>query len=344
MMEIIPEKKKRGRKAKPKVEVSPTIINDNIHPKKRGRKPKGGKVVDNLTKSENLPPSKINIILHLKCNINDLSNNDSELLENFQFSESKLNEINYTPIDNKSHKNILNNDTTSNDTTSNDIASNDIANNDITSNDIASNNNNIETENANDNNSINNMKSIWKKLDNLSNNLHSNNISDKKSSCFFCTYEFDNNPIYIPKYELNGVYHVYGCFCSPECACGFLMNEQQIDNATRFERYYLLNYLYCKIYSYTKNIKPAPSPYYMLDKYYGNLSIQEYRKLLKNERLLLIVDKPLLRILPELHEDTDDFLLNNKGINSISSNKYIVNKNNREKTKNEIMNKQFNLH
>ena len=46
----------------------------------------------------------------------------------------------------------------------------------------------------------------------------------------------------------------------------------------------------------------------MLNKYYGNLSIQEYRSLLKNERLFLIVDKPLTRILPELHEDNDEFI------------------------------------
>ena len=59
------------------------------------------------------------------------------------------------------------------------------------------------------------------------------------------------------------------------------MNEKNIDSSTRFERYHLLNFLYCKIYNYSKNIKPAPSPYYTLDKYYGNLSIQEYRKLLK---------------------------------------------------------------
>ena len=50
----------------------------------------------------------------------------------------------------------------------------------------------------------------------------------------------------------------------------------------------------------------------MLDKYYGNLSIQEYRSLLKTERLFLIVDKPLTRILPEFHEDNDDYILNNK--------------------------------
>ena len=68
---------------------------------------------------------------------------------------------------------------------------------------------------------------------------------------------------------------------------------------------------YLKTNDYKKNIKPAPNPYYMLEKYYGNLSIQEYRSLLRNERLFLIVDKPLTRILPELHEDNDDFILNN---------------------------------
>ena len=63
-----------------------------------------------------------------------------------------------------------------------------------------------------------------------------------------------------------------------------------------------------------KNIKPAPDPFYTLDKYYGNLSIQEYRKLLKHDRLLLVVDKPLTRSLPELHEDNDEFTINNKAL------------------------------
>ena len=36
--------------------------------------------------------------------------------------------------------------------------------------------------------------------------------------------------------------------------------------------------------NYTKNIKPAPNPHYTLEKFYGNLSIQEYRRLLKNAR------------------------------------------------------------
>ena len=183
------------------------------------------------------------------------------------------------------------------------------------------------------------QKSVWKKLTELASNLHTNNISDKRSACFWCTCDFDNPPIYIPKYELNDTYHCYGCFCSPECAVSHLFNEH-IDISTRMERYSLLNHLYCKIYDYNKNIKPAPNPYYLLDKFYGTLSIQEYRKLLKNERLLLVVDKPLTRILPELHEDNDDFLLNQQSIPS--STKFTLRRT-KQPTKKEIFTENFNM-
>ena len=98
---------------------------------------------------------------------------------------------------------------------------------------------------------------------------------------------------------------VYGCFCSPECACAYLKNED-IDNSVKWERYALLNNTYCKIFDYTKNIKPAPNPHYTLDKFYGNLSIQEYRRLLKNQRILMVVDKPMTKILPELYEENNE--------------------------------------
>ena len=101
---------------------------------------------------------------------------------------------------------------------------------------------------------------IWDKLTQLSINLHTNNITDKRSACFWCTYDFDNPPIYIPKFELNNTYQCYGCFCSPECSVSYLFNEH-IDISTRVERYSLLNHIYCKIYNYDKNIKPAPVSY-----------------------------------------------------------------------------------
>jgi len=118
------------------------------------------------------------------------------------------------------------------------------------------------------------------------------------------------------------------------------MNEN-IDSSTKFERYHLFNHIYSKMYDYKKSIKPAPNPYYMLEKYYGNLSIQDYRALLRNERLFLIVDKPLTRILPELHDDNDDFILNNKIIPS-NNNYQLKSRMQRKKpTKNSIMNENF---
>ena len=52
------------------------------------------------------------------------------------------------------------------------------------------------------------------------------------------------------------------------------------------------------------------NPFYLLEKFYGNMTIQEYRKMLKTEHMLLVIDKPLTRILPELHEDNEDIVLN----------------------------------
>ena len=125
----------------------------------------------------------------------------------------------------------------------------------------------------------------------------------KSLHVFGAIYDFDNQSCYIPRYENNGDICGYGSFCRPECAVAYLMKEN-IDDSTKFERYNLLNSVYSKIYEYKNNIKPAPNPHYLLDKFYGNLNIQEYRKLLNSERMLMIIDSPLTRILPELHEDT----------------------------------------
>ena len=255
-------------------------------PKKRGRKPKGGKILSNQNISIEKTITKHNIILHLKCNTNDLNNIFDNDYDGFKFNDQKI-ELKYDNIY--------------------------FENNNL-SNNIEFNNNNDSNEIILDNKFIEN-KNIDKKLNNLIHNFHINNISDKKTACFWCTYNFSNPPIYIPKNIVNNSYDVYGCFCSPECACAFLMNEN-IDDSIKFERYYLLNNIYCKIYEYSKNIKPAPCPYYLLDKYMGNLTIQEYRKLLQNERLLIVLDKPITPILPELFLENDDFILNNKSIAS----------------------------
>ena len=264
--------------------------------KKRGRKPKGGKIVKKkVVKSEE--NNLNNIILHLKCSIDDVINYD--------FDNNDLIKLS---IFNKKKKNIK-------------------------FKEFKSNNNNDNNNNDDDDDNIiikkkeNNIKDIWNKLRKLKYDFH-NNVNYKKSNCFWCTCSFINNPIFIPK-RVNNKYEVYGCFCSPECAVAYLLNEKISDNVL-WERYSLLNNLYSKIYDYKKNIKPAGNPYYLLDNFYGNLSIQEYRQTLSNNRIYFVVDKPKTKLMPELYEDNNDLpmiyndILNKKP----TKNKYVLKRNN----------------
>ena len=267
-------------------------------PKKRGRKPKGGKLISKPVLNKNTNVEISNVILHLKCSRNDINNDFfSNNIESYEFKNSII----------QNTFKLKKNEDTENLSHSLD-----------------------ETTNSS-------SKIIDEKLRKLQLNLHTNNISDKKSACFWCSYEFDTLPIYIPKYKLNNSYQVYGCFCSPECAVAYLM-EENIDSSSKFERYTLLNNIYSKVYNYNKNIKPAPNPFYTLEKYYGNLNISEYRKLLEFDRLFFVVDKPLTRNMPEIHEDNSEFLLKS---NTISKNTLTMKKNKSKINKNSILNEKF---
>lgn len=246
-------------------------------PKKRGRKPKGGKIIQPADSAQASTPPLPTIILHLKCSLKDLQQTQPDAIESYNANTSTYSVVNNTSA-------VIPICTPCEPTSTNEDAKQD-------------------------------MKETWKKLKQLEQDLHVNNVYNKRSACFWDTCEFDNPPIYIPKHVVNGSYQVYGCFCSPECGVAYLMSEN-LDSSTKFERYHLFNHIYAGIYKYNKNIKPAPDPRYMLDKFYGNLSIQEYRSLLHTDRLFSIVDKPLTKMLPELHEDNDDFILNNTVIPS----------------------------
>jgi hypothetical protein len=82
----------------------------------------------------------------------------------------------------------------------------------------------------------------------------------------------------------------------------------------------MLNHIYGKANGYTQNIKLAPNPYYFLEKFYGNLSVAEYRSLFKKEKYYFMVEKPLTRVMPEIYEDNDTHIIYNKFVNA--SNKF----------------------
>jgi hypothetical protein len=263
--------------------------------KKRGRKPKGGKLIAKVSDDADVSAPIANVILHLKCSTKELQSNPPALFISnpMDYNATAPPEImTYDNVDSTHFSNYSSSAQPEN------IAYNRIGKINTTLDASLDNSSHVETTNIRDIN----MKLKQLKLD-----LYKNNMNEKKSACFWCTYEYDNPPCLIPKYEMDGEICGYGSFCRPECAVGYLMKES-LDDSTKFERYHLLNRIYSKVYDFQHNIKPAPNPFYLLDKFYGNLSIQEYRKLLNSGHMLLVVDKPLTRILPELHEDTDDFV------------------------------------
>ena len=218
---------------------------------KRGRKPKGGKLIRHKIVPDAEKVASHNVILHLKCYKRDIEHSNGLGMgqNNTEIYPSNEHVNGYTTVASSSlinsNSNIhLNSGLDSNpnsithisqliSTSQNPTESND------TSTDIdKTNKRGVE---------------IHAKLKQMEKRLHLNNTFDKKSACFWCTYDFDTPPIYIPKECTTTDYKVYGCFCTPECAAGFLFDEG-LDISTKFERYHQLNHLYGKVFNYTKNI------------------------------------------------------------------------------------------
>ena len=277
-------------------------------PKKRGRKPKGGKIIKTeLNIHQEVMEEKM-IILHLKCKNEDLNN--SEIKDMTTYDPHVVETITPYEDNNNLFYTIQSEEQ--------EVEKFKIEVHDNNNDEIK------ETRNI--------KKRIQEKLKELEKQFNLNETV-KQSACFWCTYDFNTPSIHIPSLCFQEKYNVYGCFCSPECACSYLFNES-IDNNTKYERYQLLNYIYGKVYDYKKEIKPAPNPYYTLEKYYGNLTIQEYRQLLSYDRLILIIDKPLTKIYPEIHEDNNEF-------ETIYDNKILLKKSEKI-NKTNILNKVFN--
>ena len=294
--------KKRGRKPKNSVEDNeesvdtPNVENEVQEQKvqkKRGRKPKGGKIVEcpnNDDKEGQLLP---NIIAHFKCNIADIENMlkdeaykypsvwHTEHTEEFQSAES--NKLEYAFL---SGADLLDEPALKCEEKS-EMSTDKIRNNDN------------ETD----------MSEVYRKLKELEVQFHNNDVNGKRSACFWDTCPFDTPAFYIPKLiDSDSTVKPYGSFCCLECALAYLEAEE-IDSSCKFERRQLLFHMYRGIINNRLSVKPAPDPRYTLDKFFGNLTIQEWRKLLKSDRMLLIVDKPLTPELPELHVESADRLI-----------------------------------
>jgi hypothetical protein len=298
-------------------------VDEALTAKKRGRKPRGGKLILRDAPQEEKPASSQNIILHLKCSLKDLvkhNENVNKIVKNpLQYDPNVPPEIMTFDIMNQQQPFSA---TQSLPFTMYETDEQQTAN---TENNTAAYlgfckkcNESLTDGNKPTTTSVQPALQTATEKDERGATEINNKIKDLKvtyyrgnvdmarpSCCFWCTYDFANTPYYIPRQEIQDSILVYGNFCTPECAVAYLFKEN-IDDHTKFERYHLINKFYGAVENYTNSIRPAPNPHYILDRFMGTLTIAEYRKILKSHNnTLVVIDKPMTRVLPEIHTDND---------------------------------------
>jgi hypothetical protein len=88
----------RVKKNQPEIPIqgSPPISPSSIQPeepkvlKRRGRKPKGGKIVPTQLQVTSVTADKPNILIHLKCSLQDLKSNEKNTIGTYQFTPNNI--------------------------------------------------------------------------------------------------------------------------------------------------------------------------------------------------------------------------------------------------------------
>lgn len=132
-------------------------------------------------------------------------------------------------------------------------------------------------------------------------------------SCWWCTYQFNSVPCFIPERYYDNKYHVFGCFCSYNCAAAynFSLNDYNVWN-----RYSLIKKLNNIVFNNKDDIILAPKKE-VLEKYGGPVSIDDYRKNFtsckKDYRFIM---PPMVSIIPLIEECSKDSVKYNKVANN----------------------------
>jgi len=120
--------------------------------------------------------------------------------------------------------------------------------------------------------------------------------------CFWCTHSFEGSPCFLPVKEESKTFHVYGNYCTPQCALAYLLYEH-LDSHVRWERMSLLH----RMYKSVGRLYPAP-PRESLKAYGGVYSIEDFRKIIGENRIRVDVQvPPMVSILGTLDTKPIDF-------------------------------------
>tara|TARA_B100000780_G_C21125699_1_gene456702 strand:+ start:678 stop:1706 length:1029 start_codon:yes stop_codon:yes gene_type:complete len=270
----VPIKKKRGRKKKIKT-AEETEREKNKPKQRRGRKPKSQMVIKkDISEYINNKDENETLILNLKIS-NIEKNNEEDLDNQYNFN----NKLTYNPsIELPTGYDNMDNFTS-----------------------LPSNiSNTVETEEAQHskiNNNIIENKKIYNSLEEFIENkdwLKSTNVL-----CWWCCHTFDNSPFGIPIKFKKEKFFVQGCFCSLECACSYNFYE---NNTTqdKWECYSLINLLSQKIGN--KNIIKLAPHKVSLKIFGGKLDIDEFRNFSNNNKIINVLDYPMIATNQQLEE------------------------------------------
>jgi len=128
--------------------------------------------------------------------------------------------------------------------------------------------------------------------------------------CFWCCHAFDNMPCVIPSDIKEGIWNVYGNFCSPECGVAYLFQER-LDSNVQWERYAMLNSLYRKDIEIQNGaatgIRSAPKRE-VLRIFGGSIDIREFRAVVHERKLRIdVLSPPMISIIQTMDTKPIDF-------------------------------------
>ena len=136
------------------------------------------------------------------------------------------------------------------------------------------------------------------------------NITEHKNQCcFWCCHPIDYKMYGMPiNYDtVNQTYMLYGTFCSLQCANAYNFSVHM--GSDKLWEVNSMIQMLAKRYGFTNFIRPAPSRY-LLKMFNGSLSIDEFRKLHKNNESTHVLNLPPMIAISSAYEVVNTSYIN----------------------------------
>jgi len=126
-------------------------------------------------------------------------------------------------------------------------------------------------------------------------------------SCYWCCHSFSTPPFGVPVKYVHEKFHVYGCFCSLECAAAYNLDTCGIVDEV-WERHQLIQVLSRRIGG-PNIVKPAPSRL-VLKMFGGYMDVEEFRDFCHTGKIININFPPMMTLTQQIEEINESELNN----------------------------------